>query len=216
MKANDRDKIIESINDSERVTQSLRDAVLPAPLNADPVKTIEEWNYELGGLPLKLKVSPCSWMYAGYGFQAEYRSADSLSWGFVNDKALPLAMATPDDVIRLLNTLTVEPCRTCSARHILNPSSNRKDQCEVCFMKELNDSFAKEEAKDARALARRDAKHKTKGYSYRVTAWVHPSEGGDDYMIDIYMVRKPRAEAIRAILKRKRSRVLNDYSIVTL
>lgn len=206
---------IEQIKRRQETSAALRAQIIP-PNRTDAVQAVEDWSYELGALKLKLTVSPCSWMYPGYGFQAEYRSEDLRSIGFIHSRDLPVEMATPDDAIRLLNQLAVEPCEKCSAPHIFNPDGNREHQCEVCFIARLNleiDALGKAEEE---AQGERDRARKDEGYTHRVSAWVHPKGGGDDFKLEIYYGRAPRVRNIKDILRRRGSRVLTDYEIVIL
>ena len=83
-------------------------------------------------------------------------------------------------------------------------------------LKALRDAaLASIEAEDA-MLAKRDAQMKRKGMKFRITAWIHPSNGGDDRCIDWYEALRPTAQLIQTFLKKRGSEVLNDYVVVKL
>ena len=52
--------------------------------------------------------------------------------------------------------------------------------------------------------------------TFRVSAWVHPEQGGDDDLVDFYFAAAPTDEQIRALLREAGSAVLDDYWVVPL
>jgi hypothetical protein len=83
-------------------------------------------------------------------------------------------------------------------------------------MTKLNAEFAAEQKKEEAKIARRDKQMKKKGMVARVEAWVHPEQGGDDYMLDIYYSSQPSNAEIETALRQKGSAVLNDFRIIAL
>jgi hypothetical protein len=63
-------------------------------------------------------------------------------------------------------------------------------------------------------LKRIDKKQYAKGMRYRATMWVHA--GGDDQQLDMYANVRLTPEQVVKYLKRKRSRVLDDFAIYEL
>lgn len=80
---------------------------------------------------------------------------------------------------------------------------------------QLRDLIAQEEKKIQEADLQENAKAKLDGYLYRIDAWVHPSQG-DDRQICFFSKEQPSDQEIAVILKKKRSRVLNDFVITKL
>lgn len=74
--------------------------------------------------------------------------------------------------------------------------------------------FNKSEKDFQEKLVKDDAKHKAKGFTHRVMAWVHPASG-DDYQMIIWMVNPSDADIV-AQLKKKKSTVTNDYKLIVL
>jgi len=57
-----------------------------------------------------------------------------------------------------------------------------------------------------------DAKHKSKGYTHKVDAVIHPKCGGDDYEVTVYYVGEPSKPNVERLLART-SCVTDQYSI---
>jgi hypothetical protein len=178
--------------------------------------------YRVGDLRVQVTVSPCCWMYPGYGLQVEYRTPDGASHGHLQNKKLDVARnreaAKRADVEALLARLTPARC-ACGKATLLNPqdagqSYDRAGTCEPCFLKRLREEFAREDEQFQQELAREDKKRKKQGYTHRIDAWVHA--GGDDQEVSWYTKGRPTDAQVKALLKRRRSRVLDDYKVVEL
>lgn len=170
---------------------------------------------EVAGAILTAEVSPCSWMYPAYGFQISV-TMEGGGKACVREKDLAFADASTGDMQRLLETIGVISCVKCG-KPAFNPDTvqtNREKKCERCFMSELNAEFEKDREKEARRIAKADAKYKKQGYTHRVDAWLHLGSG-DDKPVTYYM-KDPTDEVIRAQLRKNRSIVLDDYKIVEL
>lgn len=176
-------------------------------------------SWEIDGNKLSASISPCCWMNDGYGlqiridFQAEHGGS-----AYLHNKKLKFSEATEQDMIDMCNQVKLVPCKTCG-KPAFDPSvvdTNRDGECEACFMAALTKEYEASRKKEAAALARRDRNRAKQGYTHRVTAWVHPSKGGDDYMVDIYSLGKPSKALITSELRKMGSRVLDDYTIVEL
>lgn len=178
----------------------------------------------IGNVTLMAEVSPCVWMYQGYPFQIKVDMGDKQhprSGGdiIIQDRALNNDTYTEADIQRLLDTVKIQPCKNSGCNNpAFHPDheSNRAGECEHCFMAKLNAEFAAEQKKENAKIARRDKRMKQKGMVARVEAWIHPKQGGDDYMVDIYYATQPSTAEIETQLKRKGSSILNDYRIITL
>lgn len=166
------------------------------------------------GAELTATISPCSWMYKGYGLQV---SVQMKGGGDVikHRKDVTFEDATEAQAIELAESIGVITCSRCG-KPAFDPATcdtNRAELCEHCFLFDLNAKYEKDKKKEEQKLKRRDAAKKKQGYTHRVTAWVHPEAGGDDYMVDLYCPGKPTAAQIKAELKKEGSCVLDHYQI---
>jgi len=66
------------------------------------------------------------------------------------------------------------------------------------------------------AQALRDRSMKAQGFTHKTTAWIHPAEGGDDYMIIVHSKGALSDIEVKRMLKRRRSQVLDDFKTVEL
>jgi len=171
--------------------------------------------YTTSGIAVAVQVSPCSWMYANYGFQFGYTAADGSSWGFCHRRGLPCEDATRDDVQAMLDALPLGECDRCGQPHLVNPDGNRGTTCERCFITALNAEMEALQAEEDAEEAREDAKARAGGFRYKVCAWVHPPRG-DDHLIVWYSKSRPTKAEVVAELCKRRSRVETDYSITKL
>jgi hypothetical protein len=179
---------------------------------------------KIGKINLTAEVSPCVWMYKGYPFQIKVEMGDkkNLRSGgdiIIVDHAINNDTYTEADIVRLLDTVKIQECKNAGCSNpAFHPDheSNRAGECEHCFMTKLNAEYEAEKKKEDAKIARRDKQMKSKGMVARVEAWIHPEEGGDDYMVDIYYSSKPSAAEIESQLRQKGSSVFNDYRVVTL
>jgi hypothetical protein len=75
----------------------------------------------------------------------------------------------------------------------------------------LEELYAAEQKK----LEAQDKKMIEAGYRCKITYWVHPLYGGDDYCVDAYFKEIPSKEYIEKKLLRN-SAIKNDYKIVAI
>jgi hypothetical protein len=181
------------------------------------------YSHDLGnGIRLEAEVSPCVFLYPQYPLQVQVRlrrEADApLGIAYAVNRALTADAATDADVSALLAAVRTTPCIRCSepAFDPATVDTNRGGLCESCFIADLNAALARHAEAERRRLARRDRRMKAKGMSVRVTAWVHPVTGGDDYQADWYFAARPTPAQIRSLLLDKGSSVLDDFQVVTL
>jgi len=110
------------------------------------------------------------------------------------------------------------PCKRCSAP-AFDPSTvktNRGGLCEACFVGDLEAELAADEEEELKRLTERDRQMNRKGKKYRVTAWIHPVDGGDDYQVDWYFETRPTRKQIRSLVHAKRSSVADDFQVVAI
>jgi len=183
-----------------------------AMLNKDYTK---EWKQD--GIIFFARIDPCSWMYKDYGLQISIANTKDKGWIKRNlDK--PFEKCIVEDFEKLCTYVHLIKCKKCE-KMAFDPkysSTNRKGLCENCFLGQLERDYKEIVKKGQRETRKRDEKLKKDGYTHRITAWIHPKEGGDDRCVDIYFSRKPTKTMIYKELKNKGSRILNDYSIFTL
>lgn len=168
------------------------------------------------GAKLSGQVAPCCWMYNA-PFQVSVSMADGGGRIEVVDKSLRFEDATEADMQRLIDSVQVVRCKCKGCSNLaFDPSqndTNREGKCEACFMRKLNEEFAKLQEKENAKLEKLDEKYRKQGFTHRVEIWVHA--GGDDQQIYLWM-RNPTTEQIQAELKKRKSRVLTDYRVVPL
>lgn len=172
---------------------------------------------QIEGSELSLEVWPCSWMYPGSGLHVRIDMKDGGS-ATIRAEDTSFETATMDDLNRLFDQVKLVKCKCCG-KPAFDPatcSTNREGKCEACFMAALNAKFEADRKKEAEKLAKLDAKYKAQGYTHRVNAWVHPKAGGDDYQVQLWTIGSPKPEEIKAILKRRKSQIDNDYTVVEI
>ena len=162
-------------------------------------------------------ISPCSWMYPGSSFQLRVTLESGGDCYLQGQKTF--SSTTVEDAEALCSKVVLVACKCGSPA--FNPTvhahdTNRNGQCEACFMRDLTARFAVEEAKENRRVKLEDRRMIRKGFTHKAVAWVHPAQGGDDYMVDIYFPAPPTDAEIKKVLRNKGSHVLNDYTVTTL
>ena len=173
------------------------------------------------GTRLEGEVSPCVFMYPGYPLQVQAtltgKAGEALGSAHIVNRKFNAKTATEIDVAKLFATIQTNPCSRCGtpAFDPMTVETNRGGLCEPCFVGDLEVEFAKEAEAELRKLTRRDRRMKAKGMNVRVTAWIHP-DAGDDYQVDWYLPARPTAAQIRALLRKERSSVLDDFQIVAI
>jgi hypothetical protein len=174
------------------------------------------------GVKLEGEVGLCVFMYPGYPLQVTVilrrDHGESLGNAHAVNRWKTAQTATTADARRLLAGIRTVPCRRCStpAFDPATVETNRDGLCEPCFMNDLEADLAKAEEAERQETAARDLGMKKKGMRVRVSAWVHPEEGGDDYQVDWYFANPPTAALIGTLLREEGSAIMDDYRIVTL
>ncbi len=174
------------------------------------------------GIRLEGEVSPCVFMYPGYPLQVTVtlrrHTGESLGVAYAVDRALTVQTATDADVARLLSAIQATQCSRCS-EPAFDPSTvetTRGGLCESCYVGDLDAELAKFTEAENRRLANRDRRMKVKGMKVRVSAWIHPAAGGDDYQSDWYFAARPTPTQIRKLLGEEGSSTFDDFQVINL
>ena len=175
-----------------------------------------------GGICVNAEVSPCVFMYEGYPLQLTITlSKDSqgdLGTAYAVDRGKAARNFTEADVKRLADQVEIKQCDRCPSL-AFDPASietNRSGLCEACFLAELETEWRAAEAEGHARIAANDRNMKDTGMAFRVTAWVHPLDGGDDYQVDWYFPSRPAKSQIQRLLRKKGSDVTHDFQILAL
>jgi hypothetical protein len=175
-----------------------------------------------GSTQLQARISPCVFMYKNHALLVEVAQmrddGTSLGIAYAQHPDKTAQTATDADVRRLLDAVRTVACHRCSAP-AFDPATiqtNRAGLCESCFLNDLKVDLAKAEQAERKIIATRDLAGKKAGDTVRISAWVHPAGGGDDYQIDWYCKSYPSPEQVRCLLLGMNSRVCDDYQIINL
>ncbi|HBP6530825.1 TPA: hypothetical protein L6A81_35015 [Pseudomonas aeruginosa] len=186
-------------------------------MNKESVFTRTITHADLGSVEVSAEISPCCWMYNS-DFQLSVTLPNGGGRQFIRREGLKMKDATQEHVDEMLG-IGIAPCRNegCSNPAFDPkdfPESNRKGECEHCFMTALSARAAKSEAAAAKKLQEEDERMKKDGYTHRVDMVVH-RDSGDDQFLRCYAV-DPTKRSIIGMLKRRKSKVLDDYRITQL
>jgi len=168
---------------------------------------------QVGGVTLTCYVALCSWN-SGQGVTLVV-TFEGGGTAHIREPELDVEDATDADYQRMLDSVQLAPCKTCGGP-AFDPTwkpSNRDGDCEKCFHKIIDAELAKGQAKEAKKLAKLDAKAKAEGYTHRIEAWIH--RDGDDQQLSLWL-QNPTTRQIRAELRREGSLDLSDYKIIKL
>jgi hypothetical protein len=193
------------------------------PQKSPPIRPRKTYMRRLdGGIMLEGEVSPCVFMYPGYPLQLRVtlrrQRGESLGDAYAVDRSKTAATATEADAARLLEPVRIVSCRRCAAP-AFDPDTietNRAMLCESCFLSDLEAEFAKAQEAERQELAEHDRRRKHEGMMFRVSAWVHPEQGGDDDLVHYYFAAAPTDEQIRALLGEAGSALIGDYRVIPL
>jgi hypothetical protein len=175
-----------------------------------------------GALKLHGEISPCVFMYPGYPLQftvtLRRSSGEWLGLAYSVDRSKTADTATEPDVKRLLAAVRITRCRRCAAPAFDSQTvdTNRGGLCESCFIHDLEVDWARAEEAERQELAEADRRLKAAGMAFRVSAWVHPEDRGDDDLVHWYFAARPTRKQIRTLLREAGSSVLDDYQVITL
>jgi len=173
----------------------------------------KNWQYKwnLNGVELKAEISPCSWMYDNYGTQLSVTEPNgAVTYPIVK---IPFESVLETDLITLCNTVELVKCNKCNNLTFKDPKSNRKGDCEVCFMKEMNIELEKIQKKQDIKLKKQTQKMIKQGFIYHAIVSAYPINGGDDIILDIWFKEEPTKQIIANTLKKSKLTVCN-YQVV--
>lgn len=162
------------------------------------------------------EVSPCCYMYPGYGVQLRVELASG-GWTIVHDKSIKFSDCTIEQAQALAETARICKCSSCE-NPAIDPSTSdthRAGQCEKCFLAKLRLELEADQKKELEKLKKKDGKMNLKGYTHRVEAWVHPESGGDDFQVSYWMI-SPTTEFIAETLRKQGCSVANDFTVIAL
>jgi ectoine hydroxylase-related dioxygenase (phytanoyl-CoA dioxygenase family) len=162
--------------------------------------------YTRKGQSVYYDISPCSFMYRGYGLQLQValrKGACNAESEFLRDKTID-----KEDFDKRAKELLAE---FIDDKGVAKLERKVKDYAKRA--EKFKREWAKIEAKQAKEKAARDAKMIRQGYTHRLDAWIHPTRG-DDYQVQAYAKGAFTKADIRDILKE--SRVKDDYVITKL
>lgn len=161
---------------------------------------------------LSASVSPCVWLY-----DSPFQISVNLAGGgltIVIDSELQLNQASEADVSRLLDSVRIVKCRT---RGCHNPAfdpgallKHREGKCEQCALKAFGKELQKAQQAEQKKLAALDRKHRARGFTHRVDAWVHVD--GGDRQISMWIC-DPTEAIIRSELLREGVSDLQNFTL---
>ena len=163
-----------------------------------------------GGVVVHAEISPCCWMYPGYGLQYSLSLKEkgcNAEKVFVNDKAIdPMSKD-----IMLMNVATEHAVKWLKENGV-KPLQDALDSW-LKAEAEYRIEDAKRKVAAEKRLAKLIAKRKAEGYTHRFLAWIHPARG-DDYQVEAFTKGAPKGEQIDAWLKN--SEVKTDFVVTAL
>jgi uncharacterized Zn finger protein (UPF0148 family) len=174
-----------------------------------------EGKYEVRGHKMDVTVALCCYDYKITDIRLSFKLESGKAWGCADGRGVTVKTATRADVQSILDsTLVDKTCTRCKVSLVAEPGSNRGTLCETCWTDDWKKKVDKAQEADRKALDRQDKRMIAKGFTHRVTAWVHA--GGDDKQIDLYTTGEPSKEEIVKYLRKAGSRVVDDYKVFPL
>jgi len=167
------------------------------------------------GRDIYVEISPCSWMYPGYGLQIKIAgkpNACNAESSFDRDQTVN---ASAIESKALVLALVLRAKR--QARKWLKENGVADLDAKIAQWAEASVRFdaaiKKEQAKEEKARIKWLTKRQTEGYTHVVEAWIHP-EYGDDYRSDSCAMGIPTPADIKRILSK--SQVKTDYRVTPI
>lgn len=167
----------------------------------------------IDGLRLKVELLGALWIKAPfYGIMASTSDHQHASYMIQR----PYARCGPKDFEKLLTLVHTAPCSRlrCSRRCLADDPSNPARLCRPHWAAQLKKDVAREQKEAGERLARDDGRARKRGARWRAVIWLH--RNGDDVYIVRYFRKKPGDVELRRIAARKRSKILDDFSVVPL
>lgn len=150
------------------------------------------------------EISPCAWMYPGYGMQVRLAlklHACNAESEFLRWKT-PYKQSSDSDVLAHVHAF-------------LAKDGLKNLEAALVRWAQAQAEFAEQDRKLAAADARRVASRKAKGYTHRMLAWVHP-RAGSDFQIEAWFKSEPTRPEVVAILRKQGSVLFDDFKVETL
>ena len=167
----------------------------------------------LDGLRLKVELLGALWIKAPfYGIMVSTSDHQHASYQIRR----PYARCGRKEYEALLARVHTAPCSRprCGRRCLADDPSNPDALCRPHWTAQLKKDVAREQKEADERLARDDARARKRGARYRAVIWLH--RDGDDVYIVRYFKKKPEDVDLRRIAARKRSKILDDYSVARL
>ena len=129
---------------------------------------------------------------------------------------VPMSKATELDVTKAL--LTTKLCKCKCGNIAFDPSmdTNRNGKCETCFIRDLMNDYNEEVKKDQEEQLANDRQKYSQGYRYKIEAWIHPSGGGDDYVLIMHTKDKLSKARIVNLIAKEGCKRTDDYTVTEL
>lgn len=175
-------------------------------------KISTQFTVEHNGKTVHVEISPCSWMHKGYGLQIGLSLKDKACNAetiFSLDRSIDACDMSVDAML----VHAEQSAKKWLSENGVGPLAKKIDDWateSAKWQKEID----RENAKRAARAATMNAKRKAEGYTHKITAVIHPKNGGDDYMIEAYVKGAPTETDIAGLLKK--SAVKNDYRVDVL
>ena len=173
---------------------------------------------QVGSTTLSLEVDPRSWLFPDHGVQVIiHLVGEAVHNGYIYDPALWVEQATEADLLRMLESVKLVPCRRCTAP-AFDPATVRTTHqglCHVCYVGGLAAQVTAHPAPQDAEEYPLDTEQRAAGMTHRVDAWVHGS-GDEVSLLTLYFAGEPPPGSIRQALEDAGSTVLDDYEVVPL
>jgi hypothetical protein len=167
----------------------------------------------LDGLRLKVELLGALWIQAPfYGIMISTSDHQHASYMIRR----PYARCGRKDYEALLARIHTAPCSRprCERRCLADDPSNPDSLCRPHWAAQLKKDVAREQREASERLARDDARARKRGARYRAVIWLH--RNGDDVYIVRYFKTKPPPETLRRTAARRKSKILDDFSVSRL
>lgn len=173
-------------------------------------------NVRYDGLILCVKIGD---LWKGKGdSKFSFQFSDKHSGFFYVDVKSPLLRYNKSTINNAIKEsalkLPIKFCPKCSKKGLVNfPISPRKKVCMKCYSTALQIEELKERDSANKKLKRKVETFKSEGKKYLLELWIHPKSGRDDYCCYFGFEKRPKKNEIEKIAKKKKSMILDDYTI---
>lgn len=163
------------------------------------------------GREVFVAVSPCSWMYAGYGLQIRLSvkaNAYNAEAEFVRERSIAAETMSRAELHAAATVLATQWLE------MNGPAKLDKAVTDWAVKAaKFDKAIAKEARKEAKARLKRLTKLQEQGFTHVVDAWIHP-KSGDDYQTEVCLSAAPDAADISRVLRP--STCKTDYKVSTI